>query len=248
MKHSESSIKIYFTNDYSAFKNLKGNRLLNERKIKKIMADISDGLNFLKYCPIIVSKEMEIIDGQHRFYVAKKLKENVWYVIYNNDITLHAVAKLNSNTERWKPQDFINCYTTIGTKDYKALQEFIDKYNFPLSFAIRLLSTGKAKTGGLKENPKNEFEAGNFRISSIHYAYEFADFAMMFNKLPQWNSRNFLLAIHRIFKKEGVEIEKLLEKFNDNINMLERCSSEKDYLRTLEDIYNIHRQKRQILF
>ena len=77
MTHNESSIKIYHSKDYSLFRMINGNRQLDERKIKRIIKDISDGLDVLRYCPILVKvngDQLDIIDGQHRYYVSRKLK------------------------------------------------------------------------------------------------------------------------------------------------------------------------------
>lgn len=82
MNHVESSIKIYFTREYSLFNMLQGNRELNNAKIKRIKFDIMGGLDVLRYCPILVIENkqtgrLDIIDGQHRFWVAKEMKSKV---------------------------------------------------------------------------------------------------------------------------------------------------------------------------
>src|SRR3990167_9828888 len=107
MNHLESNIKIYFTRDYSIFKNIAGNRLLNENKINKIIYEIKNGLDVLSYCPIIVDEDMRVIDGQHRLYIARKLQSNIWYVISKKKLSILDIAKVNTNTERWKLKDFI---------------------------------------------------------------------------------------------------------------------------------------------
>lgn len=76
MTHTEATVKIYHTSQYSLFKMINGNRQLNEPKIKKIIAEIQSGNDMLKYYPVQVKENngrLDILDGQHRFYICKKV-------------------------------------------------------------------------------------------------------------------------------------------------------------------------------
>ena len=157
MIHTESSIKIYHTNEYGRFRIIQGNRQLNESKINKIRSDIEDGIDFLKYCPIIVVENdgrLDIIDGQHRFYVAKQICSRVWYIIAQAT-SLYEIAKVNSNTEKWKDRDFINCYVQNGNEHYATLAKFREHTGFPVTICLKLLTKGTVSSGGgtkLKED------------------------------------------------------------------------------------------------
>ena len=73
-KPGEANRQIYFTNDYGMFGWIKGNRLLDESRIKKICkANRVDGINLFPYVPILVTKDNKVIDGQHRLMAAKSL-------------------------------------------------------------------------------------------------------------------------------------------------------------------------------
>ncbi|MBK7885505.1 MAG: hypothetical protein IPJ81_18200 [Chitinophagaceae bacterium] len=56
------------------------------------------------------------------------------------------IAKVNSNVEKWKAQDFINCYIQQKNNDYNKLQEFLDMYKINIGTTLRLLTNGNPGT------------------------------------------------------------------------------------------------------
>lgn len=247
--HHESNVKVYFTRDYTRFKSIIGNRLLSEPKIKRIIKDIQNGLDLLKYCPIVVDKDMNVIDGQHRLYVARQLKSNVWYVITSDGLTLEEIAKINSNQERWKTKDFLHCYVAQNNPHYNKLQEFMNKYDFPLNVSIQLLSSGTMnETGGGGGSSKSDFEHGKFEVKFEDEAEIIAQKVLLFSDFDQCRKRNFVGAITRIYQAGKCDFDKLHQKYIKNKEELKKCDTVKEYLKNLEDIYNIYSHTRTILF
>ena len=73
-------MEILRTNNYDMFKFKKENREINYNKVNNLKRKlIDDGRQIM---PIICNKNMEIIDGQHRF---EALKELAWDVMYYID-------------------------------------------------------------------------------------------------------------------------------------------------------------------
>lgn len=247
MEHVESSVKIYFTREYTHFKSIIGNRLLSEAKIKRIMRDIQEGLNMLKYCPIIVDEEMNVIDGQHRLYVAKKLRENVYYVI-SKKASLQDIASMNSNTERWKGRDFMHCYVAQGNKNYEILSNYIDKYDLPITSAILLLSGKKNITGSGGGKLKDQFESGLFRVIDEPLAITIIDIVKCFEQFPGHKNRAFITAILQLHTAGLCDWEHMRKKYLSNPDALQHCASSKDYLVLLEKIYNSGAQKRKTIY
>lgn len=248
IKHIESNIKIHFTRDYSIFNSITGNRLLNGGKINRIIKDISNGLDMLKYCPIIVDQEMNVIDGQHRLHVARKLKSNIWYVI-SDTLTLPEIAKMNSNTERWKGKDFLQCYATQKNINYIALQEYIDKYKFPISLSMSLLTgTHKNDTGGNGKTLKQQFESGLFTIKIQQEANDIAELVYKFSSFDHFLDRGFIIAISKLFEDKKCDFDHLLKKLKEAPEVLQKQGSAKQYLKSLEELYNYKLRKREIIF
>lgn len=242
--HQPASIKIYYTRDYSRFSFIRGNRNLNEAKIKKIIKDIKEGLDMLRYCPILVNDNMEIIDGQHRFYVAQKLNSNVWYIICQ-DASILEIAKINSRTEKWKNEDFLQCYIDQGNEHYRQLDEFRQKHKLSLTDAITLLATGSVSTGG---NQLPKFKEGDFQVKYLAEAAYLLNLAADFKAFDQYNKRHFLKAIEKLVEAGKYQHSRLVEKFKKNKEELIKRSSYKEYLQDLELLYNKHAQKRETIW
>lgn len=242
MTHTESHVKIFFTKDYKAFAKIVGNRELNERKIKKIIDDIENGVDVLRYVPILVyehNRQLHIIDGQHRFHVAKALQMPVSYVLAK-DLTLHQIAKINSNTEKWKPKDFINCYTKLGNKNYSILNDIITEYKIPVSTALNLLEHGSVQGAG---KAKRSFETGAFEVKCYPYTIELLNYANRF-LFEGKRSRSFLIALHKILKAGKVSMDDIIDKVNAMSDNLTTADNDKKYLAQIEDIMSYKKQKR----
>ncbi len=249
--HIEAAGKIYVTRDYSLFSHLQGNRVLNKSKIKHILDDVNAGTNLLKYCPIIVAEEnnkLKIIDGQHRLEVAKQLKSNVWYVICDQ-LTLYQIAKMNSNTEKWKGSDFINCYAQTGNSNYIKLKEFASVYGFPLSVNLALLSSGikVSDTGGSKSTMK-AFETGMFMVRKEDEAISVAQQVSLFSDFHAYKNRNFVVAICKIIQAGKIPLDEVIKAFEKNKEELVAQANWKNYLVNLETIVNIGKSKRRVIY
>jgi hypothetical protein len=242
MSNKESSVKVFETPDYSRFNMIKGNRNLDLVKIKKIMADIERGTNLLKYCPILViekKSKLDIVDGQHRFIVAKKIKSPVYYILAEA-LTLYDIARMNSNTEKWKPKDFIHCYTELGNENYVKLSKLIkDFHGLPITTAINLLSYGKVRDGGGLE----KFQRGEFIAEHEKEAKTILNATSKFEFDFKY-SRPFMKAICKIIEAKRYPIDELITKVNANIERLAMQDHEKKYLSNLEEIVSKNKQKR----
>ena len=198
-KHKLSErVKIYWTNNYSLFSFVKGNRDISEKKMKKIEESINSGLNLLPHCPIVVSEKMKIIDGQHRFMVCKKMKLPIYYVIAEN-IEIRDIATLNSNTDKWKQKDFIFCYIDLGIEDYKKLHEFKEKYPFSYSVSASILAEEKINDGG--SNLTEDIQEGRFKVENFDKSIEFANkYILLSDYAEKIIDRKLISAMQRLYK------------------------------------------------
>ncbi len=249
IKHTPSTVAVFQTDNFKAFSMINGNRALNLKKIDRIIKEIQGGNDLLKYCPVLVRvncDKMEIIDGQHRYFVAKKLKRQVHYIIVSEEKKLVDIARLNSNTENWKGQDYINCYINTGNQNYIRLQEFIDKYKINVGSSITMLTTGHIASGGRSELLV-KFQEGTFEVKSWPQAVKLAETAKSFSVFKYWNTRNFIAAVKKIIDAGMVPIEDVVEAVNKNPDMLTQKTSPKEYLFCLEQIVNKNKHKRIVI-
>jgi len=252
MNHKLSEVKVYETTDYNRFMRINGNRSLNNLKIKKMVKDIGEGLNFLADFPIVTSAyqtKLRVHDGQHRLEAAIKAKKPVFYII-RSEMKLDEMAKVNSLQEKWKPKDFVNCYIERGNKDYGVLNDFVDQYEVPINVAAKLLFYGVtgASDSGSSSDFRRMFEVGQFKAKHLKQATEIMESCKLFSDFDGWNSRGFMVAITKILQADKVDFDQLVEKVNKNLDMLEHQKNAKAYIWNLESIWNKGKQKREIIY
>ncbi|MEI6949859.1 ParB N-terminal domain-containing protein [Paraflavisolibacter sp. H34] len=242
MEHIASDIQVFVTNDYSFFRRLRGNRALNEGKIKKMVRDIRHGINFLPDFPIVahgLNGHLDIIDGQHRFEAARRTGQPVYYIIRREQVALDKVARLNSLQEKWKPADFLRCYIEQGLKSYCQLQAFQEKYRFPLSVALNLLYHGvTGSEGGAGDDLMALFHRGTYEVKHLRAAEEIAGACHRFSAFPGWNTRSFVIAVSKVLSADVCDLEELVRKFSQDPGQLQKQVTYKDYLANLEQIFN----------
>ena len=155
---------VYKTDDYSIFKTLKGNRVVNQVHVAKL--EESFRKNYLM-SPILVNEKYEIIDGQHRFYAAEKLGLPINFIIMEK-YGLEEVQTLNTNTANWKAIDYLNAYCDVGHPNYLKFREFMELYpNIPLKACEVLLTqyiSGKIKKYNGKKVNSLDFKNGLLEI------------------------------------------------------------------------------------
>jgi hypothetical protein len=249
--HKPSTTIVYQTTDYSLFSFLKGNRAINKKKCDKIIEEIKRGNNMLPYVPIQVRVEdgkLKIFDGQHRFFVAQKINEPVYYTIVLEQKSMLDIARINTNMEKWTTANFINCYTTAGINDYVILNEFMEKFGFSLGICLYLLSEGNpGKATGSQPELYQEFAEGKFKVAQLDVANSFGEIVKQFSEFKNWRSRSFVLAIYRIIKAEKVPIEEVIDGFKRYPGMLKEEATWKDYIMDLEKIMNVGRKIRVVI-
>jgi hypothetical protein len=142
------STMIQATLDYKLFHRISSNREVDTKHLGRLKNSITKK-NYLYLFPIIINKDMEIVDGQHRLMAAMELKLPIFYMI-DDKITKADIAMVNSNRKTWGPKDYIKYFATDGNKVYVKLLDIISKYPIGTSAAVTILSDncGSNSTGG----------------------------------------------------------------------------------------------------
>lgn len=224
-------MEILYTTDYSSFKTLKGNRPVNPNHVRKLVISMRKKLHL---SPIQVNEKKEVVDGQHRLASYEELGLPVpYYISVGSD--LNTVQDLNTHSENWKIDDYLQSHISRGARDYITYKQFFDSYKFNHKITIFLLS-GDAKTNA------DVFNSGNFRIKNIERA---ADIAGKLNQLGEYydgyKRRTFCYAFVKCLNNKKFVFDEFLNKLSYQRSKLYDCARVEQYLEIIEEIYNYKR-------
>ena len=117
------SFQYNSTTDYSQFKRFECNRCENASHIEKLIQSISIK-NKLHLYPIIVDKNMHVIDGSHRLAAARTLKVPIFFVIDDKGNKSDMIS-YNSVRTNWKMPEYIYFYHQEGNEEYSYMMKMI---------------------------------------------------------------------------------------------------------------------------
>lgn len=228
--------EIKKTKDYSQFEFIVGNRRLSDNKIQRILKDIGDGLNLLPYCPIIVFEQngkLLIVDGQHRFEISKRIEDYVYYVVCK-ELDIKQIATLNSRSEKWKPNDYLECFIGLGIYDYKRLKLFMKNYKMNIKVSTDLLMFN-----GVSGKSTEYFQTGAFKCKYYDEAAQLVEFSENIFDLYNFAKERYLLdAIQKIQKKGVIDWERFKTKLKAKPNNMCAQKDTRNYILNMERIYN----------
>jgi hypothetical protein len=240
----KSSIEIFETRDYSLFKYMKGNRHVDKKKIHRIRKSVEeDGLNYFQWCPIMVTPDMQVIDGQHRLKVCEQLNLPVYFVVVPG-FNLKQVPAINNNVSKWKDQDFLNCYMDLGNKHYQLLHEFIQKHGINIGIAVSLLQDGK-----VHGHAQDTMRDGLFKVNHQDYATRFMKIIEAFDGICKTNkTRSFMQAVEVLAESKSFSLDDFMKKIQAHNLVIESRGTYKEYLTHMEDLYNYRNQTRRRIY
>lgn len=237
-------MNILSTKKYKIFKTIQGNRAVSDDHVRKLAASIARQ-NLLSANPIIVNEQMQVIDGQHRLLAAQSLGVEVSYVTVEG-ATIRVVQQLNAHQKQWALQDYAESYALQGNPHYQTLKKFYENQDLPVSIAVWLLSGGRNNGGHL-----SRFKDGGFEVTTEEEAYEVVEKIKLFHEhtSPQVRrSRGFVRAMFALTHSPEIDWDRMSEKLGEYTKQIPAYEGVRDYLRTLEDIYNYKNKVRTRLY
>ena len=228
---------IYTTNNYSLFKSIDGNRVLNQLHLKRLKQSIEK--NYL-FTVITVNERYEIIDGQHRFEAAKELKFPINYIVCDG-YGLNEVHILNQNSKIWSADDYLTGYCDLGLKDYLQYKRFKEKYRFGHAECMAILS-GVIGSGGDIQQP---FKRGEFKVTHWQQACEYANRIWKLSDIYDgFLRKSFVYAMLELFENAEFDFDEFLHKVKLYPSSLTNCSDKWHYIGLIEEIYNYKRRNK----
>lgn len=246
-----TTVEIHATKEYGKFRLLEGNRVVDEKKVKRLMRLMEINGNLTKDWPVVINGNWEVMDGQHRIEALKRLKWEVFYEI-KQDLTLQDVRAINVGHHNWSWLDYAESYSRLGNINYQRVLQLHDK--FPsVQFSTLILFTGNSsKVVGTGKDAVN-FRNGGLIITDVQYAATIArleDYADAV-EAAQYHGREFASAFYKIHQHENYDHERMITKLS---KLGERVQSApkgvESMLRVLESIFNygITEENHKMLF
>lgn len=250
-RHEELVVRS--TTKYSIFSFLNGNRKLNMPHLKRL--EISMSARQL-IAPIIVNEYYQIIDGQYRFTVCKKLNIPVYYLMLPN-YGIEEVKILNTNSSNWTKYDFLKMYCDMDYPEYQKFRQFMNDYpDFGIA-SCEFLLTAKTGKGTIKTDKElrtesnkygrvtlRDFEDGNLVCFNYELSCEMAQKILMIKPYSSevYNRKEFVSAMMQMFKNENYDHNEFIQKLRQQPTSLVLCINVEQYKKLVEDIYNYRRR------
>ncbi len=231
--------QIYSTTNYDLFKSVKGNRNVIPKHVADLEMSYEKGQLIV---PVIVNEKMEIIDGQHRFTACKNTNRPVYFIVCDG-YGVNEIQMLNSNMVNWQVDDYTKFYCDAGMEEYLQYQQFRIQFGFGHQESLAMLA-------GSTSNFYEAFTDGKFKIKNLEDAESVAarvkDFAPLYKG---YKRKSFVFAALHIFREvKEYDHQEMLSKVAMQSTKMVDCSSTKQYLMILEEIYNFHRRGNKVRF
>lgn len=233
-------MEIQSTTDYKRFKTIKGNRKLSIRHINNLVNSISNS-NLTPLKPIVINKEWEIIDGQHRLAAAEKAKIPIYYVVADF-ANLEDVILLNANLKAWQMGDFLESYVIRNFEHYIYIKDYISRTGMSISLSLELLAHHTSSSEKLSQM-RQSFKEGDFIITTKDFAEEIATNLLGIKQYTDgdiWKTRDFIRALLLAYKY--VDQTYVLQKMKEQNTLITKKPNALGYVRVLEDLINFKRQ------
>lgn len=238
---------VQITKDYSSFAFSIENRDVNlkKSKAKKLRKSLKDH-GWIPSFPMTVYKngdnKLKILDGQHRFSIARELGIPVKYVEVDQEID---IAQLNDTQDTWSLKDYLSKWLKVGKEEYNEIVDFMNEHpSIGLSWSYCLL-IGRQRKGTLLDN----FKDGKFNPTnkSKKWAYKVGEsYERMVSISNSLRHENSLKALSMCFHVDDFEPKRLVDNFENHTYLIQPCSKVDDWLELFEEVYNYRRRTGKI--
>lgn len=248
----EAIPQIQVTKDYSKFKLMAGNRVVDYNQVKRMKREMERNPHLFAGNPILVNENDFIIDGQHRRQAAQELGRPIYYIVVPG-ITLDETRALNVTQKHWVLMDFAKSYADGGYEDYRKFISAVRKYpNIAPAIIMKVLA------GGQKHQLGEDFRHGEFKIDDYAQAMkdlEKLDAIRVKGKIVMNTPMAMsLLGMFRMqptpTTDEVFDYDKFMAKLDHKgaVEAFSASNTVRNSLRSIEDVYNFMSNTRVRLY
>ena len=236
--------KIQVTYDYGKFKKLDGNRVVLEKRVKKLTESV-EAIGYVPI-PIVVNEKFEIIEGQGRFETLKRKEMPIYYIVVPG-LTIEHCIYLNINNSNWTLRDYIKSYADQGNQSYIVFLRLLQAHP-----DIKLSVVGAAATTKVGGPPNEEIQNGNLKLlpGAADLANEILTWLeinfLPFNDYIKGNAVNFYCALVFCYKQSNCNKKTLVEAIRSNKMDLPPFGNIQHCLEVIEKLYNKKTRKEKV--
>lgn len=233
---SAATMKIHKTTTYGLFSNNPHQRTFSETKVQQLMEKMKRN-GFPPSMAISVYEEKAgkyvINAGHHRLAAAKRLKIPVLFIIEHKWTTTE-LSDEGTFATAWSLKDHVANYAKNGNKDYTELLR-LESIGLNISQAASMMHGEQAGSG----NAADYIKAGTFKIKTTAHVDLWQDMIEEFgNRVPCLSHRVFVSCWSKCLFTPEFSQDIFVKRLRKNPTMLEKCSTEDQMLRLIEELYN----------
>lgn len=246
MNTSQVNGSLNKTEDLSIFKFREDNRAIDPTHVRKLVASM-EGQNDLHLNPIIVTPDLEVIDGQHRLTAARELGYPVWYVIDEN-YRPEKMIGLNTTQKSWRPEDFLKYWIAHGRTDYQKLHDFHRDIGFTLALILRWQSEKRKGIFEAFKQGQYEFIMDKKILKGIFATKQYVRALKETNFKPAqiYIQGAFHEACRHFFCSDIVDPDRFFERLELCPYKLKYTNQWQDYLQQMATVYNYDLRKDRV--
>lgn len=209
--------EIKHTTDYDSFQHYRSNRAVNRRHLQTLIDDPTFPDKF-PTSPIVVNSNLYIIDGQHRFYAAKKLGVPIYYII-DPKATEDDINIRNTQTRRWERKAYIHFFAD-KKRSYKIIEDLMSEHKVSANFVIAsirgLMPEWKQHEISLKKGDLNceSIEEDLKSLVGILSEALRECRSVKGDKAKLLSTDPYIIAFAEIYRENKTKFEKILEKIS----------------------------------
>lgn len=230
------------TTNYAIFKFDEVNRPIDPKHLAELIEAIKVK-NLLREYPIVVDRNMVIIDGQHRAKAAEALNFDLHFIV-SQSATINDIGSTTRLVSKWNSKDYLGHFCRSGFEEYIKFRAFCEKYP---SISMTILQNIAMSQLRKHQAISQAFSSGTFVANNLIVAEKTVQAAIDFKPyINFWNTQGFILAVRAMVVDPLYDHARMLSKMQYVSTRLVRCSRIDDYMRVLSDIYNWKVEKKNL--
>jgi len=238
---SKQITKVLYERNHTKFTLFDNNREINEAHVADLIVSMRKSGQLM---PVVVTSNMEVVDGQHRLKACEKLGIPVSYVI-NLTGSSKQIAVMNNTQKGWKNKDFLKHFSHNShhnCSEYKKVEKFIEEYKLPFRVNIALLSDRAINNdnNSADRGPMPSFRNGSFKIVNLEKAKETASRLIKLKSFVPNLVKivKFSIAFIKISKLDNFDLKTCYKQLEKNSNKFDKCMNQEDWNEAMVRAYN----------